>query len=490
VTNEDMRQRTMGKRAVLSLYNSIKGQFFAVFALTFLSVSVLTALNLWSLTTVKNRLLLSERYDDLANDILEVRRFEKNFLLYGDARDISESLDYLRSIDEIVQELSSDMVDLFGRGAVAEFTEALHTYEATMAAFDDAPEKNREAIRTQGKAMLDISERFLTIKRQRIHQTLVRTTILPFAFMAVFLGLMILTVKLVSQGLLKPLDVIRATTERVARGDFSPIVYEAHHIGEVAGLIEAFNRMSRELEANQEDLLQARKIAAIGTFTAGIAHELNNPINNISLTAETLLEDHGESLDDDGQELTRDIVAQAERAGDIVRNLLDFSRTERPVFMSLPPVRIAASTVSLIKNQIMLSKVKLMLDVPDELPFVRGNMGNLQQVFMNLLLNAMQASPENSTITFAAEEEEPEDVAGFIRFDVRDNGAGIAAETLEHIFEPFYTTKEVGRGTGLGLAVTYAIVKRHGGRIEVTSEPGKGSVFSVYLPKAPPEENA
>ena len=116
------------------------------------------------------------------------------------------------------------MVDLFGRGPVAEFTGALHTYEATMAAFDDAPEKNREAIRTQGKAMLDMSERFLTIKRQRIHQTLVRTTVLPFAFMAVFLGLMILTVKLVSQGLLRPLDVIRATTERVARGDFSPIV--------------------------------------------------------------------------------------------------------------------------------------------------------------------------------------------------------------------------------------------------------------------------
>ncbi|EPR44263.1 integral membrane sensor signal transduction histidine kinase [Desulfovibrio sp. X2] len=473
------------RRGAWSLYGSIKGQFLIVFALTFLSVSALTALNLWSLTTVKNRLLLGERYDDMVNDILEVRRFEKNFLLYGDPGNLEESGDYLRRIDAVVAELTPDIADVFGKEAMARFAASLAAYEETMTSLAPAGSKSRDEIRAQGKDLLDQAMHFLTYKRERIHETIVRTSLLPFAFLAVFIFLMILVIKLVSQGLLRPLAVIRLTTARVARGDFSPIVYDAHRIGEVAGLIEAFNRMAHELEANQEDLLQARKIAALGTFTAGIAHELNNPINNISLTAETLLEEHGETLDEDGRELAGDIVVQAERAGDIVRNLLDFSRTEKPAFMNLAPINVARSTANLVKNQVMLSGVTLSLDVPEDLPRVRGNMRNLQQVFMNLLLNAMQATPSGGAIDFSARDAGD----GHVRFDVRDTGQGIAAEVLEHIFEPFYTTKEVGRGTGLGLAVTYSIVKRHGGRIEVESEPGKGSTFKVYLPKAPPEES-
>jgi len=273
--------------------------------------------------------------------------------------------------------------------------------------------------------------------------------------------------------------VIRSTTARVARGDFSPIAFEGRRLGEIAGLIEAFNRMARELEDNQESLLQARKIAALGTFTAGIAHELNNPINNISLTAETLIEDHGPGLPEDARELARDIVAQAERAGDIVRNLLDFSRTEQPAFNRLSPGQVVASTVSLVKNQVMISGVRLVSDVPENLPLVRGDMRNLQQVFMNLLLNAVQATPPGGLITLTAWA----GLDGFVRFAVRDTGSGIRPEVLEHIFEPFYTTKEVGRGTGLGLSVTYAIIKRHGGRIEVESVVGKGTVFTVFLPQ-------
>jgi two-component system, NtrC family, sensor kinase len=111
---------------------------------------------------------------------------------------------------------------------------------------------------------------------------------------------------------------------------------------------------------------------------------------------------------------------------------------------------------------------------------VNGNLRNLQQVFMNLLLNATQAMPNGGTITVRARDELP----NLVRFDVEDTGTGIDPNVLEHIFEPFFTTKEVGRGTGMGLAVTYALVKRHGGRIEVKSELGKGSVFSVFLPRA------
>jgi signal transduction histidine kinase len=292
---------------------------------------------------------------------------------------------------------------------------------------------------------------------------------------------MLLTIKLISQGLLRPLSVLQSTIRRVARGDYSPIPYEGLHTDEISGLIEAVNGMAQELEMNQEDLLQARKIAALGTFTAGIAHELNNPINNIYLTAESFLEEYEEALEPDGNEMIRDILAQAERAGDIVRNLLDFSRTEHPVFSIVNIAEIVQGTVALARNQFLLAGVRLNMDVFDGLRPVMGNVRNLQQVFMNLIVNAIQAMPEGGEITITGEI----DSNDYVRLDIRDTGTGIPEDVVQHIFEPFFTTKEVGKGTGLGLAVVYSLVKRHGGHIEVKSELGRGATFSVFLPVAP-----
>lgn len=468
-----------------SFFHSIKGKIFLVFAVTLLSAGVLTLLNFWSLHTVEERLLLGERYDDLLNNILEVRRFEKNHLLYGDAESLGEGLDYLRRIGALADELAPDMAMVAGRETSRAFREALAAYEAAFAALSGGRNRpgdqslDREEVRARGKTLVDLADGIIRTKRERIHASLLRASVLPFAFLGVVLLLMFLVIKLISRGMLRPLDVLRSTTERVARGDFSPIPTEPGQLLEISGLTGAFNRMARELEANQEDLLQARKIAALGTFTAGIAHELNNPLNNIALTGEAFLEDYGATLDAEGAEMMRDILSQAERAADIVKNLLDFSRTERPAFSDLAPEEVVKSTLALVKNQVMLSGVRLETEVPGDLPAVRGNLRNLQQVFMNLLLNAMQATPQGGLIRFAARA-----LPGFVRFEVRDTGKGMEPEALQHIFEPFYTTKEVGRGTGLGLAVAYAIVKRHGGRIEVQSEPGRGSVFSVCVPLA------
>jgi two-component system, NtrC family, sensor kinase len=465
------------------LTGSIKGQIFIVFAVTFMSVFILLLLDLWSLYTVKARLLLGERYYELLNDILEVRRFEKNYLFYNDNESLEEGTAYLQRIDALASELSEDIADVAGQKTFDSFLVALRTYEQTLAGYPgrDRTGASREEIRQQGKNLVDFAENLLSAKKQRIHKALLQTSVVPFAFLAIFLVLVFLVIKLVSQGLLRPLKVLQATTRRVAKGDYAPTVYEGFHTDEMSGLIEAFNHMARELEANQEHLLQARKIAALGTFTAGIAHELNNPINNIQLTAETFFEEYMDRMDADARELIRDILMQAERAGDIVRNLLDFSRTERQTFSSLHPMDVVRSTVALVKNQIMLAGIKLVLDVPEGPPLVHGSLRKLQQVFMNLLLNAIQAMPNGGIITIAVE---PAETGDFMRFDVQDTGVGIDALALQHIFEPFFTTKSVGRGTGLGLAASYSIVKRHGGRIEVRSEAGKGSVFSVYLPVA------
>jgi signal transduction histidine kinase len=136
------------------------------------------------------------------------------------------------------------------------------------------------------------------------------------------------------------------------------------------------------------------------------------------------------------------------------------------------------STVKLVKNQIMLAGIGLERDIPGDVPAIRGNLRNLQHVFLNLLLNAIQAMPGGGSIGVAASQESPD----YIRVDVKDTGIGIKPEDLERIFDPFFTTKGVGRGTGLGLSVTYSIVKAHGGYIEVGSELNVGTTFSVFLP--------
>ncbi len=460
-------------------FGSIKGKIFVVFAVTILSTAALTGLNHWNLSLVMERMLLSESYDDLLNNILEVRRFEKNYLIYEDVGSIAESNAYLDRIDGLSGSLRGDLTDVVGAADFGRFVIDLKEYRecvARVAAGESAPQ---DRLRVLGKELLDSAERFRRIKRERIHDSIQRTAMLPFAFLAIVLLLMILVIKLIANGLLRPLDAIRDMTGVVARGDFSPIHYDGVPLEEMAGLIDAFNRMARELESNQEDLLQARKIAAIGTFTAGIAHELNNPINNISLTAEAFAEEYGNSVSKEGREMLRDIMSQSERAADIVKNLLDFSRTESPVFECLRPGRILSSTVNLVKNQVHVAGQRLEFDVPDDLPCVQGNLRNLQQVFTNLLLNAIQATPSGGLIRVGADWDEAN---GQVRMRVTDSGPGVPVGIRQQIFEPFFSTKEVGKGTGLGLAVSYSLVKRHGGRIEVHGEAGQGAEFRVLLP--------
>jgi signal transduction histidine kinase len=467
-----------------ALFGSIKGRLLILFIVTFVSIVALTAVNFWNLSKVKAWLLLGERYDDLLNDILEVRRFEKNFIFLNDGQSLSESMNYLKRINGLVDDLSSDLKTVADKSTIERFERDLAAYEKNIGDFSDGKGGNPEELRHLGKSLLDTASGFLSTKRTHIHRVVVRTSILPFVLLAGIVLLMILVIKLIKSGLLKPLDVIISMIQRVARGDFTPIKLKVRQMREIRYLIGAFNRMAEELEKNQEDLLQARKISALGTFTAGIAHELNNPINNIVLTAESFAEDYADKVDEEGRDMLKDILAQAERAADIVKNLLDFSRTERPAFSRLSPSQVIESTVNLVKNQIKLAGLRLDMKIFNNLPRINGNLRNLQQVFMNLLLNAIQVSPPGGVITVLVEPW----MKGYICFQVRDSGPGISPEIRQQIFEPFFSTKEVGKGTGLGLAVTYSLIKRHGGRIEVANDESGGAVFSVFLPVALEDE--
>ena len=223
--------------------------------------------------------------------------------------------------------------------------------------------------------------------------------------------------------------------------------------------------------------MQSEKLAAIGKVTAGIAHEINNPLNNISLTAEVLLEDLPNLDCSERMDMVRDILVQSDRAREVVHHLLEFSRTRKSNIME--PVDLVAlmeSSITLVKNQFRLGGIVYHYDHPEQPVLVNGNPNQLQQVLVNLLLNAVQAMQPDGRLDLVVSGQEKE-----ARITVSDTGIGIAPEALTHIFDPFFTTKN--EGTGLGLSLSYAIVKDHSGDIEVASEPGRGTTFTIIFPR-------
>ena len=231
------------------------------------------------------------------------------------------------------------------------------------------------------------------------------------------------------------------------------------------------------MDARQEQIIHSRKIASLGTLVSGVAHELNNPINNIILTIDTLV--GGRKVTDERRaSLLDDILNQAVRASGIVKNLLDFSRAETSSFSDVDLGLLLNDIFKIAGNEISMKKISLHKHIAAELPKIRGNKQGLQQVFFNLVINAVQAMESEGHLTVNAVTDQNKRLI----ISVQDSGMGIAEKNLPHIFDPFFTTKEVGHGTGLGLSVSYGIIKKHGGRISVESQLGKGTTFTVILP--------
>jgi two-component system NtrC family sensor kinase len=236
-----------------------------------------------------------------------------------------------------------------------------------------------------------------------------------------------------------------------------------------------------ELRETQAQLTQAEKMKSLGQLVAGVAHELNNPINNITLTAEMLKEDYTQLPDAERLEMVQDLIEQAERSQKIVRNLLDYARESEMTAEHLNVKELLDDSVKVATNQIKLARVKVVLEVPQDLPRTYGDRQQLRQVILNLVLNALDAMPGGGTLTLAASVSDERD---YLEIRVTDTGAGIPPHVLPKIFDPFFTTKPSSAGTGLGLAVSLGIVRQHGGDIHVRTEIGKGTCFTVLLPIA------
>jgi PAS domain S-box-containing protein len=250
---------------------------------------------------------------------------------------------------------------------------------------------------------------------------------------------------------------------------------DAAGAGGEGGLVVTFDDVTQRVEL-EEQVLQRERLASLGLLAAGVAHEINTPLTGISSYTQLLLEGEDE---DTSRDVLEKIEAQTRRASGITRSLLNLARPEETVFEALDLNEAVREVLQLFEPQVRRGAVRLRSRLDEELPPVRGNKGKLQQVLLNLLLNARDAVGESGEIVVSTSPGR-----GAARLEVADDGVGISEEDLPRIFDPFFSTKGRGKGTGLGLSITFGIVREHGGRIRAESQPGGLTRFHVELPAA------
>ncbi|MFH1060239.1 MAG: ATP-binding protein [Pseudomonadota bacterium] len=477
--------------------HKIRVRLLLGFGTVLLAMAAFWVMSYRYLTQIEDRLLFLSQADQVLNTVLEVRRYEKNYFLYRHEEDFLEALAYL---DQLVK-LAQGQPGLPGgpdagrdRPATAELLVPAERYRtafgavhdrrsltpAGLATAEDAPAVI--ALRAAGKEMTALAERMANGERLAVQEHLRDYRPLLLAFIAGLGVIAAAAIYLLIFRLVKPLHTIEKATQVVATGDFQPIPWPQSR-DEIGSLVSAFNRMVVQIRRHSEQMIQNEKLTSLGTLTSGVAHELNNPLNNISTSCQILLEEMTADSSEYHRELLSAIDQQVSKARDIVGSLLEFSRQREFTLRREELAAVVEESLRLIKGEIP-EAMSVRLAVPHGL-VILADKGHLVQALINLIQNALQAMGPRGQLTLQAWSEN-----GLAVLEVMDTGCGIPAAVLPRVFDPFFSTKEVGKGTGLGLAIVYGIVERHGGRIEAESTPGAGSTFRVRLPLAEREAGA
>ncbi len=241
-----------------------------------------------------------------------------------------------------------------------------------------------------------------------------------------------------------------------------------------SGTLLLFDDVTEKVQLEQQ-LLQAEKLSSIGLFAAGIAHEVNTPLTGISSYVQMLIQET--DSEDPNLDVLKSIEKQSFRASTIINNLLNFARVSETEVQQVNLNSLMLETLSLLDHPLRNSGVDVALDLDPGLPSTLGSGGRLQQVFMNLFLNARDAMPDGGELVVRTRQKN-----STLLIEISDTGKGISPENVKRIYDPFFTTKGIGRGTGLGLSVSYGIIQEHSGRISVDSRPGKGTTFTLAIP--------
>ena len=473
---------------------SLRKKIIIVLSLFLTAGGSMWLLNYYKHYVLNQKLQILEKKDDLFNTILEARRYEKNYFLYMETNDLEESLSFVQQAEEklvkIIENYGSYTLDRNLENkldTLRQYEKALsallvlHQQKGSSVTNSDLNETfagRQEAIRSLARNITEDMEKILNQERGYVNRLIQESKIYHLLALIGIFALTILTVLFFIFNVNRPLKAIEDGIHKIVEGDYKNI--PAISTGdEFESLVASLNTMIGELDKRSEQLVQSEKMASLGTLTSGVAHELNNPLNNISTSVQILLEELEDKDLAYKKELLTETEGQIQRARDIVRALLDFSRERSFKLKKVKFSELVENTIKLIKGEIP-TNVNLAVDVPVD---IQGDMDprRIEQVLINLILNGIQAMEQGGILSIRARWEKNN--AGFC-FEVSDTGNGIAPEDFSKIFDPFFTTKDVGKGCGLGLSVSHGIIEQHGGRIEVESKIGQGSKFTVFLPSA------
>lgn len=469
---------------------SVRHQIYIAYALVFLfAVGVATTL-ITNIYQIKNGLQFLEFVNDFASEIQQARRYEKNFFLYG--TNLDDALENIHLAKTIFDHNADQFATIMGQEKQRSLQARISAYEQLLDRLKQIQRRSPELLtdanlmarieddlRKNGKEMVDLAQGLIRSEKENLSITLDRSRDIHIFSMVVLLLFLAVHVYLLVARIYSTLKRFSSYAQRIAAGDITPITPKRRFRDEFTELAIAINEMIKEMDAREAALIQTHKMRAVGTLTAGVAHELNNPLNNIMLTIHMLIEDYPELSDEERLDMMQDVANETGRAKNIIANLLDFARESATTIETLDLEKLLEDTISLAQNQVRLSGIKIELQVTENLPQIHGDRQKLQQVFLNLILNAVDASKKGDKVqVMALPAEKPNHVA----VKVIDYGTGIPKHILPSIFDPFFTTKAKGKGTGLGLSVSQGIIAKHGGQIEVASEEGSGSTFTVVLP--------
>ncbi|MBI5752966.1 MAG: HAMP domain-containing protein [Hydrogenophilales bacterium] len=465
------------------------------------------------LRLIENKILAGGRISEFFDATLEIRRFEKNYFLYRQAADMSETRRYVLQAQALLRENHGVFDAIASAARIAVLQDELAQYTVLMGEYEslgDAGTARTEAlemrIRKAGKEIVTLAEEIARTERTSLQSSLDRHRRVLVISIAVLVLAVVVIGQLLSRRVARPLKSLEDNMEAVAQGRLTQLERESDD-REIASLTHAFNHVLQELELRQTHLVRAEKLAALGTLLSGVAHELNNPLSNISSSCQILMEEGDQADPAFRRELLGQIDEQTIRARNIVRSLLDFARDREFKTEPLHLAQLFEETLRFLKGQVP-ARVMIATEIPPDL-LLHGDKQRLQQVFLNLIKNAVEALEGAGEIRITARrgratgDSAPSGKgAHFLAFgrceghgevvdiEIRDNGAGIPPEILPRIFDPFFTTREVGKGSGLGLFIVFEIIEEHGGCIAVESEPGQGTAFFIRLPLPAGEHHA
>ncbi|MCL2790249.1 MAG: ATP-binding protein [Desulfobulbus sp.] len=447
-------------------------------------IGLLAATGLFALHDVGNLVTMTrfmEIQEKMNVSFLEMRLLEKNYFLFKDDQAIHDITNSIRMVDDTLDNLSQEMVKTVGQAKYQDLRYALDAYRdkaKAIAASKARDEDSETVLRESGRRVLEFSASLTENTRTKIGELISGSKRGLLVSFLLFLVLAVFSTPIIFSRILSSLDKISRLALDVSQGRFRKIEGTVPN-NELGAVIAAMNTMSEQLRLREDELVQSKKLNSLGFLTAGVAHELNNPLNNISMICQTY-EAMYDSIDTKERlEFVSQIASEAERIQAIVMSLLDFAKPKPTIFTPGGVNAVVRRSLKLVRNTLDLSNIDVMLDLSAGLPFVNMDVNQISQVLVNLFNNAIQAMSAGQTLAVRTRVSSD----GMVEIEVQDTGHGMTPETLNSIFDPFFSTKGTD-GTGLGLSVSYGIIKNHGGYINVQSEVDKGTTFDILLPTA------